>query len=227
MDDIRRGPIYYALIGDIVGSRTLSDRAAVQRALEGLVESLNEELRGPGSAELTTPIKLTAGDEVQVLLSAPGRAVDIVIRMSDALHPTAIAWGLGAGPIATELVEDVALVDGPCFHHAREAVEAAGADDEWLRARGFPAPHGETISALFRLMGGIRARWKPAQMRYIRGVRGHLQREVAEFHDVDESTVSKALQAARFRDVEQGEAAARSLLGWIADTLDENGGDER
>lgn len=210
-------PIYYALIGDIVGSKGLPDRADVQRTLKGLVESLGEALEGAGRGDppapvLAAPLKLTAGDELQALLTAPEFAVDLVVRLADELHPTTIAWGLGAGRVATEIGRDVALIDGPCFHHAREAVEAASEGDEWLRARGFPAPHDETLSALFRLMGAIRSRWKPAQMRYIRDVRGRLQREVAELHAVDESTVSKALQAARFRDVEAGESAARTLL---------------
>jgi hypothetical protein len=214
--------VYYALIGDIVGSRDLPDRAAVQRNLERLLRSLNEELQGSDEPGLATPIKLTAGDEVQVLLSAPARAVDLVVRIADGLHPATIAWGLGAGPLTTDVGEDVAVLDGPCFHHARDAVEAASEGDEWLRTRGFPTPHGESISALFRLMGVIRARWKPAQMRYIRDARTHLQKDVAALHDVDESTVSKALQAARFRDVEQGEAAARDLLRWIATVPDES-----
>lgn len=213
--------IFHALIGDIVGSRDLPDRAAVQRDLERLLRSLNEEFQDPDEGGLATPIKLTAGDEVQVLLSAPERAVDLVVRIADGLHPATIAWGLGAGPITTDVGEDVAVLDGPCFHHARDAVEAAGDGNEWLRTKGLPAPHGESISALFRLMGVIRARWKPAQMRYIRGVRTHLQKEVAALHEVDESTVSKALQAARFRDVEQGEAAARDLLRWVATIPDE------
>lgn len=218
--------IYHALIGDIVGSSTLSNRAEVQRALEGLVETLNEELGEPENGGLATAIRLTAGDEIQALLVDSGHTVDVVVRIADELHPTLVAWGLGVGPITTELGPDVARIDGPCFHRAREAVGEAGAGDEWLRAKGFPAPHGQTISALFRLMGAIRSRWKPAQIRYIRGARRHLQRKVAELNNVDESTVSKALQAARFRDVEDAEAAVRDLLRWVAVSMNEPEGGE-
>ena len=215
----REEPVYFALIGDVVGSRELEDRAAIQRKLEKALESLNEEMRGTDA--LTSPIKLTAGDEVQGLLRDAARAVDIVVRIADDLHPISVAWGLGAGPISTDLGKDVALLDGPCFHHARDAVTAAGEQGAWLRTGGLPEPHGESVSALFRLMGAVRSRWKPAQVRYIRAVRGHLQKEVAEIHDVDESTVSKALQAARFRAVEEGEAAARTLLSWVTHAVQE------
>jgi hypothetical protein len=220
------GSNHYALIGDVVGSRDLDERAEVQRTLAEFLESLNHRFWGGGDAEasLAVPIKLTAGDEMQALLRAPAPTVDIVVSIADALYPVEVVWGLGMGSISTDLVEDVALVDGPCFHRAREAVEDAADQSAWLQARGFPAPFSETLSALFQLMGAVRSRWKPAQMRYIRSARDRAQNEVAKMHEVDESTVSKALQAARFRDVEAAEEAARRLLAWIADSEVVHGG---
>ncbi len=220
------GSTHYALIGDVVGSRELDDRAEVQRRLAELLESLNHRFLGGGDSEagLAAPIKLTAGDEMQALLRAPEPTVEIVVSIADALYPVEVVWGLGMGSISTDLVEDVALVDGPCFHHAREAVEDAAGQGAWLQARGFPEPFSDSLSALFQLMGAVRSRWKPAQMRYIRSARDRAQNEVAKMHGVDESTVSKALQAARFRDVEAGEEAAGRLLAWIADSEIVHGG---
>jgi hypothetical protein len=208
--------IRFALIGDVVGSRGLKDRAAAQRTLQATVAALNRSRKDGGCRDgMAAALKLTAGDEVQTLLLDPAFAVDIVVRIADALHPAVVVWGLGAGPLSTDEHADVAVLDGPCFHRARAAVEAAARDRVWVRAAGFAEPHQEALSSLFRLMGAVRSRWKPAQMRYIRGARGQLQQEVAEQHGVDESTVSKALHAARFRDVETAEAAARALLAWM------------
>lgn len=208
---------YYALIGDIAGSRQMENRAEIQRTLLRTIEKLNGRFRcggSPGDA-VAAPLKLTAGDEIQSLLRDPVIAVNMVVEIADALHPAEVVWGLGAGGLSTDLGWDVGMLDGPCFHRARAAVESAGSDGGWLRAEGFDPPHAEALSALFRVMRAVRSRWKPAQVRYIRGARDRLQKEVAEMHDVDESTVSKALQAARFRDVEAGEAAARALLEWM------------
>lgn len=208
----------FALIGDIVGSRDLKDRAAAQRTLQTSLAALNQLAKDGGCREgMAAALKLTAGDEVQALLLDPAVAVDIIVRIADDLHPAVLAWGLGAGPLSTDEHEDVAVLDGPCFHRARRAVEAAGRERAWVSAAGFAPPHEEALSALFRLMGAIRSRWKPAQLRYIRGARDRLQQDVAELHGVDESTVSKALHAARFRDVEAGESAARALLAWMKD----------
>lgn len=206
-------PTFYALIGDIVGSRELPNRAEVQRRLAREIEALNDRL---GDERLAAPLRLVAGDELQALLADPAAAVEIAVGLADALHPVALRWGLGAGPLDTDLDPDVSLLDGPCFHRARRALDAAADDDTWLRAEGFPAPYSATVSALFRLMGAIRSDWTETQARYVREVRGRLQKEVAERFDVNRSTVSRALASARFRDVREGERAARELLRRLA-----------
>lgn len=204
---------FYALIGDIVGSRELPNRAEVQRRLAREIEALNDEL---GEARLAAPLRLVAGDELQALLTDPAAALDIAVPLADALHPVALRWGLGVGSLDTDLDPDVSLLDGPCFHRARRALDAAADDDTWLRAEGFAAPFSGTVSALFRLMWALRSDWTETQARYVREARGRLQKEVAERFDVNRSTVSRALRAARFREVREGERAARELLRRLA-----------
>ncbi|MEX1258540.1 MAG: hypothetical protein WEG36_13065 [Gemmatimonadota bacterium] len=53
-------------------------------------------------------------------------------------------------------------------------------------------------------------------MKYIRGVRGRTQTEVAAEHGVSNQAVSQALDAARFSSVVEGEDAAPLYLEWIA-----------
>ncbi|MGH7482063.1 MAG: SatD family protein [Longimicrobiales bacterium] len=206
--------MFYAMIGDVVGSRELEDRAAVQRRLRDAVQALN----GAVAASLAAPLKLTAGDELQALLTDPAAAVDIAVGIADALHPASVVWGLGRGELATELVSDVALLDGPCFHRARSAVEAAAARGAWLRQEGLEAPHGETLTALFDLAWAIRSSWTPTQLRYVRGARDSLQQEVAARFGVSKQAVSKSLDAARFSSVREGEDAARALLRWLGES---------
>jgi hypothetical protein len=209
MQDHSTDRAYFALIGDIVGSRKMRDRDEVQRQIQEELGQLNKRLIDRG---LVVRLKLTAGDEIQGLFSTPEAVVDVLVCLADRIHPEEVAWGLGYGQLTTDIGSDVAMLDGPCFHHARTAVVEASKEHAWLRTASLPSAYGESVSALFRLMGAIRSRWKDAQLKYIRTVRDHSQREVAEIHGVDESTVSKALQASRFRDVEEGEQIARFLL---------------
>lgn len=209
---------YLALIGDVVGSRELEDRAGVQRRLRELLADLNRELdaEAPGDGPLAAELAVTAGDEVQGLLLRPGAAVDVLVRLADALHPVRLAWGVGAGELETDLEGDVSLLDGPCFHRARTALEGAAEEGAWARVVGLGPAVDRGLSSLFRLMGAIRQGWTDTQARYVRAVRGRLQKEVAERFDVSPSVVSESLKAARYRDLLEGEAAARDLLARFA-----------
>lgn len=204
-------PTYYALTGDIVGSRDLADRAGVQRALQSTVVSLNDRL----DSALASPLKLVAGDEVQGLLRSAEAAVDVVVEIADELHPTEMAWGLGRGGLTTDLADDVSLLDGPCLHRARDAVERAAAEDVWLVAAGIRPPHDEVLTRLFHLMGVLRGAWTETQLRYVREARHRLQTEVAEIYGVTKQAVSKSLDAAHFSVVSDAERTGRRLLRWI------------
>lgn len=214
------GPVHFALIGDIVSSRDLPDRAAVQRRLQAEVRRLNEEL-GP---ELTAPLKLTAGDEVQGLLGMPEVLVDILVAVADALHPARVVWGLGRGTLDTDPGDDVSVLDGPCLHRARDAVESAKAEGRWLVARGLDEPHRRVLGALLDLVRAIRSGWTETRARYVREARGRQQQEVAVRLGVSKQAVHQALSAAHFAPVLEAEDAARDLLRWIGDGDASGGG---
>lgn len=203
-----RGPVFHALIGDMVGSREIEDRGAVQRRLIESLRALNDS---HGSA-VAVPLRLTSGDELQGLFVAPGAVVDVVSHIADELHPVTFAWGVGVGGISTELTDDIAMVDGPCLHRARRALEEAQRARNWIGVEGLPALEREVLSALLNLIGALRSEWTETELRYIREARIHSQREVAHSFDVNQSTVSRALARAHFRTVVAGEEAARSLL---------------
>lgn len=205
--------IYFALTGDIVGSRDVPDRADTQRALRMLVGEVNE---GLPPEDVVAPLRFTAGDEVQCLLTTIRSVTDVLIHVADGLPGLEVRWGLGAGFLTTDIALDVGMLDGPCFHRARSALSRASRDGVWLRVDGIASPFAHAIEAMFRFMGTIRRGWTPTQARYARAVRGRLQKDVARRFDVDESTVSRVLRSARFAEVEEGERAARKMLAWLA-----------
>jgi hypothetical protein len=201
--------VYAALIGDLVGSKSLSDRAGLQRRLLALLKSLNRRL---GRRNLAAPLAFTAGDEFQVLLLKPEAAVTIAVALADALHPVRVTFGLGWGTLSTALGPDVGALDGPCFHRARAAQETAHGQGGWLVASGFGDPVDSAVSALFLLMDVIRRDWTAKQARYARAARGQIQREVAERFGVSPSVISESLQAAYFEPLRVGEMAVMTLL---------------
>lgn len=198
---------YTALIGDLVESRNAPARGDLQRRLLGELERLNLDVKG----SLTRPLSLTAGDEVQGLFSHPEGVVPVVVALSDVVAPERWSFGVGHGDLTTDLHEDVARIDGPCFHRAREALERAGAD-RWLAALGFGATEDAVLTALFTLMNAVRGRWTDKQLDYIRAARRKPQKEVARDFGVSPSTVSESLKSASFTAVLDAERAVMQLL---------------
>lgn len=200
--------IYFALIGDLDQSRELPDRAAVQRKLQAIILQMNERTTKTAAA----PLKLTAGDEVQGISQNPRYMLEVVVALSDALSPQQFSWGLGYGVLATDLSDDVALMDGPCFHLARKALESTKGKNAWFGVEGIGAFPTAMLTAIMNLMGAIREDWTARQTEYIRLARNHSQVEVARMTGKAPSTVSRALSAAKFDRIIEAESAVGLLL---------------
>lgn len=209
-------PSYVALIGDLVGSRDMDDRSSVQELVRQAIDELNEEL----GETTVAPITLTGGDEWKTLIDKPSRVVDVIDRMSDALHPLQVRWGAGRGELHTPLVEEVGALDGPCFHYARAAIEEASREKKWVHVKGFLPLHDEVLSALFSVLGALRTSWTDHQIEYIRAVRGRTQKEAARELGLDRTTVARGLGRAHYAEYRRGIDAISSLLA----TYDEGGG---
>lgn len=218
------GPRYVALIGDIVGSREAEDRADLQERFREAVERVNDfyemlpnSSSGPG--KLVSPLVVTTGDEFQGLFGSPKAAVGAAGFVSDWMAPYTLRFGLGYGPLETEVNEDQAIgMDGPCFQRARRALERAEAEDGWLRIRGF-GDLDHDLGHLADPIGVLRSRWTDRQAEFIRTLRRlneplgwARQKDVAQELDVSESTVSESLGAAAYSTVKDAEAGLRGLL---------------
>lgn len=200
--------LYFALIGDLDQSRELPDRAAVQRKLQAIILQLNERTTKAAAA----PLKLTAGDEVQGISQNPRYMLEVVVALSDALSPQQFSWGLGYGALTTDLSDDVALMDGPCFHLARKALEKTKNENSWFGVQGIEAFPSAMLTAIMNLMGAIREDWTARQTEYVRLARDHTQVEVARMTGKAPSTVSRALRAAKFDRIIEAENAVALLL---------------
>jgi hypothetical protein len=220
--------VYLALIGDLVASRQSAGRVELPELLQRLLGEQNREL-GPGA--LAAPLALTAGDEVQGLFRgvaaavAPG-AVGVLQKLTDelAILEQPILFGLGFGPLSTGPVpeppgqaESPALLDGPCFHRAREALERARKGRRWVVCAGF-GDLDRVLDSHFELMGVIRAGWTAKQRVYAAEKRLlELQKDLAERHNVSPSVVSESLKAANFEAIQRAEQAAFDLLRLAAE----------
>lgn len=201
-------PHYLALLADLVGSRRVADRAAVQRRMLETVETLNARY----TDDLAAPLAVSRGDEVQGLFARRDAVVPVIVELADALHPVEWCCGVGWGGLSTPIGTEVVRLDGPAFHGARAALERAQGDGRWLAVEGIGSATGQVLESLFALMQALRHRWTDRQIEFIRAARSALQKDVAARFDVSPSTVSESLKAAGFGAVQEGEAAAAVLL---------------
>ena len=196
---------YIAIIGDIVASKSIKDRASAQEKLSLTLEKINEAYE----PDIAAKFMITLGDEFQGLLKNGTYAVDIVERIGRVLYPVQVLFGIGIGPITTSIDPERPLgADGPAYYHARAAVDTLKAlehkrmeprSDIRIGIEGDP-DITEALNAIFSLNAALKSRWAARQREvvgmYLDG--GGTQTQIAAQLGVHQSTVQKALAQANF-----------------------------
>lgn len=211
MTETAASPRFVALIGDIRGSRELDDRQEAQQAFNDVVELLNESIQ---DRAIASPFTVTTGDEFQVLMNEATAAVEASVLASDQFHPARLRFGIGRGRLDTEVNPDQAIgMDGPCFHRAREAIDAAREAGAWLRVAGWPDDLARHANAMFDLLQCIREDWTDRQAQFALALEEEgSQNAVAARYNVSKSTVSESLSAGHVKVVRAGEQSLATLL---------------
>ncbi|MBL1215676.1 MAG: hypothetical protein HND52_20080 [Ignavibacteriae bacterium] len=105
------------LIGDIVDSQKLSNRAGVQKKLETVFNSINKK-----TDNLNSAFTITLGDEFQAVFSNADNIFYLLQRIENSIYPVKVRFSLGVGKITTSIKKKALGMDGPAFYAAREAL---------------------------------------------------------------------------------------------------------
>ena len=146
-------PTYVAFLADVVASRarTPRARAALQQRLRTLARDINTRFR----AQLAARAAITLGDELQALFRSAAPLWQAAHELRLALPDVEWVVACGNGGLTTPLHHGATApeLDGPCFHAARAALDAAKAGGLVFAFGGFePAVDGyaQYYSALYR-----------------------------------------------------------------------------
>jgi len=121
MCPIKPGPSVATLIGDVVHSRSATERAELHAHLAALLQQANAELQP------LVPLRITVGDEFQGCFSRLGEALHSTLWLRLHLAPVAdLRHGVGWGAVQV-LADSPRVEDGPGWWAAREAIE-------WVKA---------------------------------------------------------------------------------------------
>jgi hypothetical protein len=207
------GTLSIAVIGDMVGSRTLpaEQRRRIQVEFARLMDDLNEEFSGSIAAKFA----ITQGDEFEGLLrveTADGLLPNLIWRIEERFPAPSLRLGIGLGGIDTDIPsppQSAITLDGPAFHRAREAVVQAAKEQQMGGVfLGFGDTHDAILNGLARVLHRQRERWSEKQREVAMLLHsGMRQMEIARRTDRKRQAVSIDAKAAGWNAYLEGERA--------------------
>jgi hypothetical protein len=160
-----KGKAYYAIIGDLIDSRKITDRSNFQQEYAKLLAEINQQY----APDIVSRFAITLGDEFQGVLGSAQRIMEILTTISVRLHPQEIRFGIGVGEITTdtELYRNIGM-DGPAFWKARSAIEYIHDNNDYGVSRTYVLAaddaNASLINSSLAANDFIFSRMTPAQM---------------------------------------------------------------
>jgi hypothetical protein len=181
------------LIGDVVGSRHVTDRAAAHRAV-------NRALRDVG-ADAVDPPAFTVGDEFQGSYPTVGGAIDAALALWLAMAPEIdVRFGVGWGSVMV-LDADAGIQDGPGWWAAREAIEWTAAAQRQpglalvrtsFRVNGEARQDVDAINAALLCRDHLIGSLDERSIRILKGLlNNHTKKDIAATEGISASAVSQ------------------------------------
>jgi SatD family (SatD) len=181
------------LIGDIVGSRHVTDRAAAHRAV-------NRALRDT-AADAIDPPAFTVGDEFQGSYPTVGGAIDAALALWLAMAPEIdVRFGVGWGSVMV-LDAGAGIQDGPGWWAAREAIEWTAAAQRQpglalvrtsFRVDGEARQDVDAINAALLCRDHLIGSLDERSIRILKGLlNNHTKKDIAATEGISASAVSQ------------------------------------
>jgi hypothetical protein len=177
----------YTVIGDLVGSRAVPDRAAVQDALNDALDQVNR------SVPVEQSFEPTVGDEYQgACATLPGAVLAALLVRLSLLPVVDARCGIGFGAVTIhDPTRRPLLQDGPGWWAAREAIRTLDSRRDVTRT-WFAGPDEGRVNAFLLCRDQIIERLNDRGVRILRlALLGHPQKEIAEFEGIWPSAVSQ------------------------------------
>ena len=208
----------YVVLGDVVGSREIEDRAAFRGQLSDARTAVTDDY---GDDFVAGPSVLKGIDELGAVLTRLDRLYDVVLTMNARLHPHAIRLAVASGEIEFGATGEVARMDGEAVHRATELLEAVEADGLWFGLDTRTEPLDTAVADEINLLVHLRRSWTDRQREVVtRYERTGTQRAVADELGVSQQAVSTVLQGASWPLIDTVEDRLRRTLASYDEVTD-------
>ena len=192
--------MYVAIIGDLVRSRQIRDRNAVQCQLQAALDQVNKKY----ADQIAANFLITLGDEFQGILQEPGCLMPILSDIADAIRPVQVRFGVGIGELTTEVNRNAAIgAAGPAFYRARSAINTVHQRKNQSCIRLESVQTGSILEALLQdavdSAWEIRCGWTKQQRRIIALLStGMSQAEAGRRLTISQSSVYSGLHLSQY-----------------------------
>lgn len=168
--------MYFAIIGDIIDSKSIKDRWSAQKNLEQALNAANSIYFRCLESKLT----ITLGDEFQGLFNNANQLLEIMDQIRYRVHPINLRFGIGIGNMSTEIVHEKSMgSDGPAYWAAREAIQYVHDKNDYgnssvcvrlFHEKEAPNQMIDIINSTLRLCDRIEKSWTQSQYAFVREV---------------------------------------------------------
>lgn len=206
------------VLGDIIESRDLDDRAAFAHRVRGVIEEVN----GSFGDDLAAPFTMLKGiDEFVGVLASVAPLYRVFDAIQRGIAPVEARVVAVAGEIDVAS-DDAAGLDGPAFHEADELLGALERRDLFVDAAVGDAAFDALIAGEANALHLLKRRWTDRQREVIARYRETgTQTATAEALGVSQQTVSDVLAAAEWPRIEWLEVDLNDALAGYAAQRDD------
>jgi hypothetical protein len=200
----------YVLLGDLVDSRRVPERAKFGAALNRILTQLNA---GWGDVLHAPFSRLKGVDEIGAVMSSFKSGYRLVRTLEEALYPRRMRVAVSYGDVDVEPGgKAVAAMDGPAFHLA--SAELTGLKSSaYLFSLRSGHPSDALASALFNQLLLPTYRWTPRQRKIVRTYRElSRQQAVAKKLRISQQAVSQALRSVDWSAFKESETRLETFL---------------
>lgn len=197
---------YIVIMGDIVSSKQINNRAKVQDKLRDVLKDINLQYK----ASIASDFMISLGDEFQGLITSPKEIFNIIGDIEAKIAPVKIRFSVGIGTVATEVVATSSIeMDGTAYHRARQMlVELKEIEGQYtspqtnilLKSHVKNMTVDGLINSLLASNFALKSKWTDRQVEVIQAYLNHNQNQyqTAAFLDIAQPNVSKSLSNAKF-----------------------------
>ena len=197
---------YVAIIGDIVDSKKIIERKAIQHRFKAVLSDINDNY----AVNIASRFTITLGDGFQGLLNNRNHIMKIRSEIELKMAPVELRFGVGIGDISTDIIFDNSLeIDGPAYHRARKVIKEIVSKESQ-----YTVPHSnvmicsedknkeidELINSILSVCTALKSKWTDRQKEIIYAYLSHdeNQYKAADILNISQPSVNKALNNARF-----------------------------